>query len=88
MSAAQLVEDEFPARERLKAAQERLAAALVAAEATAQSLARGRKALGELERRRDDAHAEIVDEAGPWPRPSSRWRLCDDRRGRLKRAAK
>lgn len=63
MSAAQLVEDEFPARERLKAAQGRLAAALVTAEATARSLARSRKALGELERRRDAAHAEVVDEA-------------------------
>jgi hypothetical protein len=63
MSTAQLAEDEFPARTALKAAQERFAAARAAAEASAQSLARGRKALGELERRRDAAHAEVVDEA-------------------------
>jgi hypothetical protein len=63
MTTAQLAEDEFPARTALKAAQERLAAALAGAEASADALARGRKALGELERRRDAAHAEVVDEA-------------------------
>jgi hypothetical protein len=59
----QFAEDEFPARTSLKNAQERLAAALAGAEASADALARGRKALGELERRRDAAHAEVVDEA-------------------------
>ena len=51
MSTAQLVEDELPARTALKGAQERLAAALAAGEAAAQSLARGRETLAELERR-------------------------------------
>lgn len=60
---AQLAEDEWPARTALKVAQARLAAALVAAEAAAQSLARGRETLGELERRRDAAHAEVANEA-------------------------
>jgi hypothetical protein len=59
MSAAQLVEDEFPARTRLKDAQQRLAAALAAA----QSLARGLEHHALLERLRDEARAEIVDEA-------------------------
>jgi hypothetical protein len=64
MSTAQLVDqDEFPARTALKAAQECLAKALVAAEAAAQSLARGRETLAVLEGRRDEAQAEIVDEA-------------------------
>jgi hypothetical protein len=64
MSAEQLVDqDEFPARTALKGAQERLAAALAAAEAAAQSLARGKEHLGVLERLRDEAKAEIVDEA-------------------------
>jgi DNA repair exonuclease SbcCD ATPase subunit len=64
MSTAQLVDhDEFPARTALKGAQERLAAALAAAEASAQSLARGRETLGELEKRRDAAHAEVANEA-------------------------
>jgi DNA repair exonuclease SbcCD ATPase subunit len=63
MTTAQLAEDEWPARTALKAAQERLAAALVAAEAAAQSLARGRETLGELEKRRDAAHAEVANEA-------------------------
>jgi hypothetical protein len=63
MSAAQLVEDEFPARTALKGAQERLAAALAAANAAASSLARGKEHLGVLERLRDEAKAEIVDEA-------------------------
>ena len=48
MTAAQLAEDEIPDRTALKVAQERLAAALAAAEAAAQSLARGRETLGEL----------------------------------------
>ena len=64
MSTSRLVDqDEFPARIALKAAQERLAAALAAAEAAAQSLARGKEHLGVLERLRDEAKAEIVDEA-------------------------
>jgi hypothetical protein len=63
MSTAQLAEDEFPARTVLKAAQEHLAAALAAGEAAAQSLARGRETLGELEKRRDAAHAEFANEA-------------------------
>jgi hypothetical protein len=63
MSAAQLVEDEFPARTALKTAQENLAAALAAADAAAQSLAREREHLGVLERLRAEAKAEIVDEA-------------------------
>jgi hypothetical protein len=63
MSAAQFVEDEFPARTALKAAQNRLVEALAAAEAAAQSLARGKEHLGVLERLRDEAKAEIVDEA-------------------------
>ena len=63
MSAAQLVEDEFPARTALKGAQERLAAALAAGDAAAQSLARGRETLGELEKRRAAAHAEVANEA-------------------------
>ena len=64
MSTAQLVDqDECPARTALKGAQERLAAALAAAEAAAQSLARGKEHLGVLERLRDEAKAEIVDEA-------------------------
>jgi hypothetical protein len=61
MTAAQLADQD--ARTALKAAQERLAAALAAAEAAAQSLARGREHLGVLERLRDEAKAEIVDEA-------------------------
>jgi hypothetical protein len=60
---AQLAEDEWPARTVLKAAQARLAAVLAAAEAAAQSLARGRETLGELEKRRDAAHAEVANEA-------------------------
>jgi hypothetical protein len=63
MSAARLVEAEFPARTALKGAQERLAAALVAADAAAAALARGKEHLGVLERLRDEAKAEIVDEA-------------------------
>jgi hypothetical protein len=64
MSTAQLVDrDEFPARTALKGAQERLAAALAAATAAGQSMARGREKLAELERRRDAAHAEVADEA-------------------------
>jgi len=63
MTTAQFAEDEFPARTALKAAQERLAAALAAADAAAQSLARGKEHLGVLERLRDEAKAEIVDEA-------------------------
>jgi hypothetical protein len=63
MTTAQLAEDEWPARTALKAAQERLAAALAAADAAALSLARGREHLGVLERLRDEAKAEIVDEA-------------------------
>jgi hypothetical protein len=64
MSTAQLVDqDEFPARTALKAAQERLAAALAAADAAAQSLARGREHHAVLEGLRDEARAEIVDEA-------------------------
>ena len=59
----QLAEDEWPARTALKAAQERLAAALAAAEAAAHSLARGREKLAELEKRRDAAHAEVANEA-------------------------
>jgi hypothetical protein len=61
--SAQLAEDEWPARTALKAAQERLAAALVAADAAAGSLARGRETLAVLEGQRDAARAEIVDEA-------------------------
>ena len=63
MSTAQLAEDEFPARTALKGAQERLAAALVAADAAAQSLARGREKLAELERRQDAVKAEVANEA-------------------------
>jgi hypothetical protein len=63
MSAARLVEAEFPARTALKGAQERLAAALVAADAWAMAGARGKEHLGVLERLRDEAKAEIVDEA-------------------------
>ena len=63
MSAAQFVEDEFPARTALKGAQERLAAALAAAEKAAQSLTRGRETLSVLEGLRDAAKAEIVEEA-------------------------
>jgi hypothetical protein len=63
MSAAQLAEDEFPARTALRGAQERLAAALAAADAAAAALARGKEHLGVLERLRADAKAEIVDEA-------------------------
>ena len=63
MSTAQLAEDEWPARTALKAAQEHLAKALAAAEAAASSLARGKEHLGVLERLRDEAKAEIVDEA-------------------------
>jgi hypothetical protein len=64
MTAAQLVDqDEFPARTVLKDAQDRLAASLAAADAAASSLARGREHLGVLERLRDEAKAEIVDEA-------------------------
>ena len=63
MSTAQLAEDEWPARTALKAAQENLAKALAAAEAAASSLARGKEHLGVLERLRDEAKAEIVDEA-------------------------
>jgi len=61
--SAQLAEDDFPARVALKAAQKNLAAALAAADAAASSLARGREHLGVLERLRDEAKAEIVDEA-------------------------
>jgi len=60
---AQLAEDDWPARTALKAAQNRLVEALAAAEGAAQSLARGREHLGVLERLRDEAKAEIVDEA-------------------------
>jgi hypothetical protein len=60
---AQLAESEFPVRVALKNAQTRLAAALVAADAAAQSLARGRETLAVLEGLRDAARAEIVDEA-------------------------
>jgi hypothetical protein len=60
---AQLAEDEWPARVALKGAQERLAAALVAADAAAVALARGKEHLGVLERLRAEAKAEIVDEA-------------------------
>jgi hypothetical protein len=63
MTTAQLAEDEFPARTVLKGAQERLGVARVAADVAAQSLARGREALGELEKRRDVAHAEVANEA-------------------------
>src|SRR5438132_912773 len=63
MSAAQLAEDEFPARTALKAAQERLAKALEAADAAGEALARGKEHLGVLERLREEARAEIVDEA-------------------------
>jgi hypothetical protein len=63
VARAQLAEDEFPARAALEAAQENLAKALAAAEAAAQSLARGRETLGELEKRRDAAHAEVANEA-------------------------
>jgi hypothetical protein len=61
--SAQLAEDEWPARTALKAAQERLAAALVAAAASAAALTRGKEHLDVLERLRDEARAEIVDEA-------------------------
>ena len=80
MSTAQLAEDEFPARTALKGAQERLAAALAAAEAAAQSLARGREKLAELERRRDAAHAEIAMRPGLWPRQSRQGVCRGDRR--------
>jgi alcohol dehydrogenase class IV len=63
MSTAQLAENEFPARTALKDAQERLVAALAAADAAAQSLARGKEHFAVLERLRDEARAEIVDEA-------------------------
>lgn len=64
MTTAQLADqDEFPARVALKAAQERLAAALAAAETAAASLARGKEYLGVLEKLRNEAKAEIVDEA-------------------------
>jgi hypothetical protein len=64
MSAAQFVDqDEWPARTALKGAQERLAAALAGAKASADALARGKEHLGVLERLRDEAKAEIVDEA-------------------------
>jgi hypothetical protein len=63
MTTAQLAEDEWPARTALKAAQERLAAARAAADSTAQSLARGREHHAVLEGLRDEARAEIVDEA-------------------------
>jgi hypothetical protein len=63
MSAAQFVEDEFPARTRLRDAQDRLAKALLAADAAAQSLARGKEHFAVLERLKDEARAEIVDEA-------------------------
>jgi hypothetical protein len=61
--SAQLAEDEFPARTVLKGAQERLAAALAAGEAAAQSLARGRETLAELERRQHAVKAEVANEA-------------------------
>jgi hypothetical protein len=61
MTAAQLADQD--ARTALKAAQERLAAALAAADAAAQALARGKEHLDVLERLRDEAKAEIVDEA-------------------------
>jgi hypothetical protein len=61
--SAQLAEDEFPARMALKAAQNRLVEALAAADAAAQSLARGKEHFAVLERLRDEARAEIVDEA-------------------------
>ena len=63
MSTAQLAEDEWPARTALKGAQERLAAALAAAEAAAQALVRGREHHAVLEGLRDEARAEIVSEA-------------------------
>jgi chromosome segregation ATPase len=63
VSTAQLAEDEFPARTALKGAQERLAAALAAGEAAAQSLARGRETLAELEGRQDAVKAEVANEA-------------------------
>ena len=40
-----------------------MAAALAAGDAAAQSLARGRQTLGELEKRRDAAHAEVANKA-------------------------
>jgi hypothetical protein len=63
MSAAQLVDDEFPARTVLKAAQERLAAALAAADAAGKALGRGKETLAVLEQQRDAAKAETVEEA-------------------------
>jgi hypothetical protein len=63
MSAAHLVDDEFPARTRLKGAQERLAAALAAADAAGKALERGKETLAVLEQQRDAAKAESVDEA-------------------------
>jgi hypothetical protein len=59
----QLAEDEWPARTALKGAQERLAAALAGAKASADALARGKEHLGVLERLQDEAKAEIVNEA-------------------------
>jgi hypothetical protein len=63
MSAAHLVDDEFPARTRLKGAQERLAAALAAADAAGKALERGKETLAVLEQQRDAAKAETVEEA-------------------------
>jgi hypothetical protein len=61
--SAQLAESEFPARVALKNAQTRLAAALVAAEAAGEALARGRERQGELEQQLDAARAEVAHEA-------------------------
>jgi hypothetical protein len=64
MSTSQLVDrDEFPARTALRAAKERLAAALAAATAAGQSQARGRERRGELEQQLDAARAEVAHEA-------------------------
>ena len=62
MSAAQLVDDEFPAGSG-QAAQEHEAAALAAADAAGKALERGKETLAVLEQQRDAAKAETVEEA-------------------------
>jgi hypothetical protein len=85
MSTAQLAEDEWPARTALKGAQERLAKALAAGEAAAQSLARGREKLAELERRQDAVKAEVANEL--LRNPETLWRHESYRRSIRRRVA-
>lgn len=60
---AQLAESEFPARERLKAAQARLAEALTAAKAASDALERGKEQLAHLEKDRDEVAVLVATEA-------------------------